>query len=375
MKRMLLGLVIVLGACENKELFLPCETENPDWVPVEIVIHWEGKPAANLPEHMRMHWHGEEHATTPISFDLNRYGGMERLPERNYMAFCYDYFANNMEFRGYNKPEQFEIYSRSNTDRLYNRFVPLLPNETTIAEADPPVFYMDSRPQTVNKQHVAPGDTIKLHFYPENLLREFTFMIYGVKGVENTSYISGAISGMSASYFPHEKRLADSASTLLFTRLETFQDGQDYPWTGEQKNLFAAKNPNWQSKAPTKGWTDDWITGRFSTFGPADSASVYFRLTINAVNKANTFVYGSWGHWFGIWEETVGRQIRASMEGNGNGTPEERRQWWRERNGGYDIILFNDGRLVIPEAEKPSGEKGDFDVNLDDWGNTHVPIG
>ena len=371
-KKALLAVAILFSACENKELFPPCGTVNPDAKQVEIAIHWDGKPTNTLPDNMRLHWYSPPAA--PVTFDLGRYGGTEWLEESDYTAFCYDYFANNLEFRGYESAKSFEIYNRPRTDGLYNQFVPPLPDETTVEEADPYLFYLDSRPQTVDMQDVPQGETLKLHFYPENILREFTFMIYGVKGVGNISHISGAISGMSASYFPSDGRLAGRASTLLFTRLQAHQNGQAWPWTNEQKAMFAAKNPDWQSQDPSKGWTGDWISGRFCTFGPVDPASGRFRLTVDVISRGNTFVYGAWGYWFGLWEESVGSQIQSALEGNGSGTPEERQQWWRARNGGYDILLFNDGRLIIPDIDNPGGSGG-FEIDLDDWNNIHVPVG
>jgi hypothetical protein len=368
---------LLLAGCENKQLFPPCETEHPDWQPVEIVIHWDGKPVNTLPQYMRLQWHAQESNAAPEIFDLSRYGGSERLAETTYTAFCYDYFANNVEFRGYGSAENFEVYNRPRTDGLYSQFVPPLPNETTVEEANPPVVYLDARPQTVNTQELEVGETLQLHFYPENILREFTFMIYGVKGVKNISHVSGAISGMSASRFPSGGgRLADTESTLLFNRITPHQNGQAWPWTSEQKALFAARNPEWNSTDPERGWTDDWLTGRFSTFGPVNPAAGRFRLTVDAVSQANIFVYGAWGYWFGLWENTVGSQIQSAIEGNGAGTPDERQQWWRARNGGYDILLFNDGRLIIPDAGNPNpGGNGGFEVGIDEWNNVHVPIG
>jgi hypothetical protein len=374
---LLLAIASLLPSCENKELFPPCGTVNPNAVQIQIVIHWDGKPESTLPDYMRLQWHELGSAAAPDIFDLARYGGVERLVETDYTAFCYDYFANNVEFRGYQSAESFEIYNRPRTDGLYSQFVPPLPNETTVEESNPPVFYLDARPQTVSTEGLEPGETQTLHFYPENVLREFTFMIYGVQGVKNISRTGGAISGMSASYFPSNGQLADRESTVLFNRIQSHQNAQAWPWTSEQKAMFAAKNPDWQSSDPDKGWTDDWITGRFSTFGPVNLATGRFRLTVDVVSQANIFVYGAWGYWFGQWEETVGNQIRSAIEGNGTGTPEERQQWWRARNGGYDILLFNDGRLVVPDHQNPNpdGSGGGFDVDIDEWDNVHVPIG
>jgi len=206
-----------------------------------------------------------------------------------------DYHGNaNLAFRSNFTRKDFEVYNVPSTG-TYNTNVPQLPGgETTVAEANPPRFYIDSRSQNICADSVPAGDTLTVHFYPKDVLREFTFMIYDVVGAKHIATNSGAISGMSGSYYPATGALAGSPSTLLFRRVEAITDAQTSArWTAADKALFAAKNPNWASADTLTGWTRDWITGKFATFGPLDRSSNRFRLTVEALGKANNAYHGS----------------------------------------------------------------------------------
>jgi hypothetical protein len=180
---------------------------------------------------------------------------------------------------------------------------------------------------------------------------------------------SGAISGMSGSYYPATGNLATSPSTVLFSRVEAIPSAQNSArWTAEQKALFEKKDPNWDNPDTLTGWTRDWVVGKFSTFGPLDRKTHTFRLAVEAISKANNYYHGAWGYWNGQGENTVVAQIDSAM--GLNGTYEEQLAW-RQRNGGYDIILYNDHRLLIPEGDGSGGgsQDGGFTVNVDDWGD------
>jgi hypothetical protein len=375
MKSLLLSGLLLLAACENKELFPPCANEGDALI--EVIIHWEGKPEGNLPENMRVLWYLQDGPAGMYDKLLDRHGGYDRLPAAHYTPLCFDYYGNQLlDFRGFTSAESFEAYNLPATS-LYNQYADPVPGEPTVAEAAAPyLFYVDGRPQTVNTESLPAGDTLRVHFYPENALREFTFLIYGVKGAKNMAKNGGAISGMSASYFPAENRLATLPSTLLFSRVEAIRNGQSSTrWTQEWKDLFADKNPDWQSADTTRGWTDDWITGRFSTFGPVDVNSLRFRLTIEALSNNNYYYYGAWGYWYGRWEDTVGKQVKGAMEGAGTGDPDERQTWWRAHNGGFDIVIDNEGRLVVPdEGGGQPGSGGGFDVGANEWITTPVTV-
>ncbi|MDR1882332.1 MAG: DUF5119 domain-containing protein [Prevotella sp.] len=332
---------------------------------VRIVIHWEETPADTRPDGMSVFWYTG--GQSPFIGDYAAGGGPEWLPGGVFIPLCIDYYGNSsLDIRNTGARESFEVYNIPR-ESLYNDYADPVPGETTVAEATSPyTCYTDSEAQNLDTRYQNVGDTLTVHFYPKNVLREFTFMIYGVEGAKNMARNSGAVSGMSASYFPASKSLSETPSTILFTRITPIRDGQNYPWSNEQKTLFSQKNPDWQSSDPAIGWTGDWVAGKFSVFGPVKAGVLNIRLTVEALTDGNRYYYGK-------WDDTVGAQIQEAMGGpSGHGTAEEQ-QDWRNRNGGFDIILFNDGRLAVPEDPDDPGDDGGFIVDDDDWGES-VPV-
>ena len=369
MKRLthiLLTLVLILGfvSCKQEELFLCSPLRN---VPINVVIHWDSVPANKLvlPRNMTVHWYPTQGSL--ISTDMNVHGGREWLDANVYDVMCMDFNGNlNLAFRSYKGTRvDFEAYN-IRAIGTYNSNVPQLPGgEITVAEAYPYRFYIDSRSQEIETVTYIPEDTLNVHFYPKDVLREFTFLIYDVKGGKNMARNSGAISGMSGSYFPATNSLATTPSTILFQRVEAIVDAQkSNMWTDYEKSLFAAKNPNWASPDTLVGWTRDWVTGRFVTFGPLDRDENRFRLTVETINQVNNQFHGAWGYWHGQWENTVASQIDSAM---GKYATIDEQLAWRKRNGGYDIVLYNDNRLTVP-YEGNGGSDGGFSVSVDGWG-------
>jgi len=363
----LIALLTGFAACEHKELFLHSEGN----VSVNVVIHWDSVPSNRLvlPKDMTVHWYPASNGL--IASDVGVYGGPEKLHADIFDVMCMNFNTPvTLKFRSDRTRKDFEIYSTP-MQGTYNTFVSPLPGgETTIAEPYPYQFYIDSRSQTIDtKTPVPKGSTITVHFYPKNILREFTFLVYDVIGAKHMTGNSGAISGMSGSYFPASNALASTPSTILFSRVEKIENAQTSSrWTEEDKALFAAKNPNWLDTDTLVGWTRDWVTGKFVTLGPLDRDRFTFRLTVEALSKANNRYSGSWGYWHGQWESTIAAQIDSAM--GKKGTWEEQLAW-RQRNGGYDIIVYNDYRLVIPDGEGPDCPEcqgSGFVVNVDDWG-------
>ncbi|MDR1882387.1 MAG: DUF5119 domain-containing protein [Prevotella sp.] len=352
----------------------PCQQSFGDKA-VRVVIHWDDVPAASRPNAMSVFWYSG--GQSPFIGDYGSAGGYERLPGGLFTPLCIDFYGNSgLDFRNTGILDGFEIYNVSRTS-LYNNYADPVPGEATVAEAvSPYTCYVDGEAQVADTRSLVDGDTLTVDFYPVNVLREFTFLIYGVDGAKNIARSSGAISGMSASYFPASKNLADAPSTVLFTRVTPVQNGQTYSWSSAQKALFAQKNPDWQSSDPNIGWTGDWVTGRFSTFGPVDVNNPNIRLTVEALTGGSRYYYGAWGYWFGKWDDTVGFQIREALGGiSGQGTIDEQLAW-RGLNGGYDIVLSNDGRLVVPEDPDTPSDSGGFIVGSDDWGGSiSVPGG
>jgi hypothetical protein len=190
---------------------------------------------------------------------------------------------------------------------------------------------------------VAPdkGDTLFLHYYPDNVLHTFTFLIKDVEGVENISQIRGAISGVSGSYFPATGKQATRPSTLLFDGIAIHTNGN--------------------------------VTGQFTTFGFVDFNTIYNRLTIEILSDANRYYYATWGYWDGKWDRHVTEQLKGAWGTSGS---LEEQMTWREHNGGYDIILSNDGRLSVPYEPPAQGSNNSgFIIETSDWDNVVVPIG
>jgi hypothetical protein len=370
--RSFLGLVIAwtgFASCQQKELF-PCNTAGNR--PVHVIIHWDSVPETQLvlPKDMTVHWYPQQGSL--LTADMNVYGGMDWLYSDVYNTMCLDFKGNFMlAFRSNGTREDFEVYNTPVTG-TYNANVPQLPGgENTVAEAYPYQWYIDSRSQEVDTKSYLQEDTLTVHFYPKNVLREFTFLIYDVIGANLMTKNGGAISGMSGSYYPATGKPANSPSTILFQRVTAIPNAQtSSQWTDREKQLFALKNPHWTNSDTLIGWTRDWIIGKFVTFGPLDRNEHRFRLTVEAISTTQRHYHGAWGYWHGEWENTVAAQIDSAM--GKHGTWEEQLAW-RERNGGYDIVLHNDRRLRVEEGIN-SGD-GSFVVNVDDWGEIEdVPM-
>lgn len=317
---------------------------------------------------MTVHWYSPTNQL--ISTDMSASGGKEWLYAGIYDVMCMDFNGNsNLAFRSKGTRETFEVYNIRATG-TYNEYVPQLPGgEVTVAEAYPYQFYIDSRSQEINLEEVSGTEGVEVHFYPENVLREFTFMVYDVTGSKNMARNGGAISGMSGSYFPASGRLATEPSTILFTRVEAVPNAQiSTRWTEAEKALFAAKNPDWASTDTLVGWTRDWVVGKFVTFGPIPTEGNRFRLAIETVSKGSNTYHGSWGYWHGEWEDTVLDQINGAM---GQTRSTEEQEAWRRKNGGFDIVLYNDHRLQVPEGDtgNSGSTDGGFTVGVDDWGD------
>ncbi|GHT71661.1 hypothetical protein AGMMS50239_40860 [Bacteroidia bacterium] len=330
--------LLLFCSCENRELSAddPCG----DAVAVEVVIHWDGIDPADKPQQgMSVHLFAAssrqyKRANLPVD------GGRMDIPGNiPYIPLCYDYYGNEyIHFRDENDLDLFEAYSAPATG-LYNSYGPNSAmnraatgeaEENTVTEPYPYNFFV-TRNDSLFTVRPVPGQTQYLHFYPQNVLREFTFLIRDVEGVENISSASGAISGMSAAYRMGDGVKGVEPSTVLF---------------GNRQGRIS--------------WAGDSITGAFCTFGPADIEHFRNRLTVGVVSVRH-------GYYYGTWEDTVREQIAGAL--GENGTLEEQAAW-RLSNSGYDIVLQNEGRLVIPD------EPGDgtFIIDVGDYDNVIVPL-
>ena len=340
--RMVLALLLFCS-CENRELSAddPCLDQSA----VEVVIHWDGiNPADKPPQGMTAHLfaqdgrQGNERANLPA--DGGRMDIANSIP---YFTLCYDYYGNeNIHFRNENNLDLFEAYNAPATG-LHNTYGPNSTmvraatgeaEENTVAEPYPYNFFV-ARNEELFTVRPVPGQTQYLHFYPRNVLREFTFLVVGVKGTPNIANAFGAISGMSPVYRMRDGATGSEPVTVLF---------------GNREGRVT--------------WPGDSITGAFCTFGPAGLEGFSNRLTVEVVTSRHNYYYAVWG---GVGENTVREQLAGAL--GEHGTWEEQLDW-RRRNGGYDIVLRNDGRLVIPDDPAD----GTFIVDVGDYDNVIVPL-
>jgi hypothetical protein len=292
-----------------------------------------------------------------------------------YSPVCYDYYGNEkIDFRHPEDKTLFEAYCIRITG-LYNTMVEPIPGEQTVAEPYPYTFYTACNKEPFAVVPSPAGDTLILHYYPDNELQEFTFLVYGVQGAENIAESRGAISGMAASYFPGLGVKTNQPSIVLFDRATPYINGQKQKWTAAQKQEWpqAGENARWPKgwEDETTGWTGDWIMGTFCSFGPVDPKTILSRLTVEILSNGSAYYHGSWGgHIAEHWENSVSKQLAGAM--GEYGTMEEQVEW-RRKNGGFDIIIENDGRLVIPDDDTGT-ESGGFIISEEDWNNVNVSL-
>ncbi|MDR0893919.1 MAG: DUF5119 domain-containing protein [Prevotellaceae bacterium] len=362
------GFVLLLTGCQHRMFSADDGCEGIVYVHVDIAWdddEYSTRPSANG---MMVQLFPAEQ---PAVREAGRYalpvdGGFIRVGTgTEHHPVCYDYESNRtVYYRNEQSREHFEAYCQSATG-TYNQYADMQPGEVTVAEPLPRTLYMVRNDETFTVDAL-PGDTLELRFEPDNVLREYTFLIYGIEGLANVADIKGAISNMAASYFPAQARRSDNGSTILFTGIDMYTRGQQRTWSEQQLRFFPA---GWDD--PVTGWTGDWIIGRFCAFGMVDPSDLRNRLTIECLTPATRYYYASWGYWLGQWEETVSNQLWATT--GTHGTLEEQ-QAWRAVNGGFDIVLANDGRLIIPQDED-EGDNDGFDIDVGEWDNVIVPLG
>jgi hypothetical protein len=193
--------------------------------------------------------------------------------------------------------------------------------------------------------------------------------VHGVQGLQfantSTSGRRGIISGQAGSYFPASRQRPEQPYSLVFSQMTLYIDGKNHNWSPDEQDAFAAIDPQWKTE-----WTDDWITGKFTSFGPADLPNGYFRLVIGILNKSNQIYRGSWGAW-GYYapnsnDYVIQQQLQGAWGDNGD---RETQPAWRKQTGGYDIVLAGHGGLIIPDAGTGGGGgTGGFIVDADGWG-------
>ncbi|GHV10198.1 hypothetical protein FACS1894162_3090 [Bacteroidia bacterium] len=362
-------LLATFCSCVHRELFF----EDFNLAPVKVVIHWDSVATQDIPtQGMCLHLF-PLHSTMVSREMLPVRGGLTRLPIQPYVGLCYDYEGNHrIYFRNEQDSLRFEAYSTPSSG-LYNTYGPgAAIGEPTVSEPYPYTFFVSKLDEPFTP---LVDDTLQIDFYPKNVLREFTFLVYDVSGAERISQARGAISGMAGAYKMFTMQPDTIPCTVLFGsetgRVQWSVNAQTVAWTQSKLDnifkgnaLIADWPANWNHS--TGGWTGDWVMGTFCTFGPADILNIPNQLTVEVHSLSSGYYYGVWGN---TW--AVQMQIAGAL--GAHGTRAEQLAW-RRRNGGFDIIIYNDGQLVIPAGQPTPGGNGGFDVSTDDWNNVDVPL-
>jgi hypothetical protein len=282
-----------------------------------------------------------------------------------YMPVCFAFVGMRyLGFRNVDDKALFEVFNEP-AGGMYTTRVETGREEPAVYESYPYTYYT-----TRNAPSFTAPDrgTDTLHCYPQNVLHEFTYLIYGVEGAENVAYSRGAISGMSASYYPVSGATSHAPATVLFRRSLALENGSfpdEFVWrtTDTLQRIPVPEYgsipvcPKWFPSGwahPSTGWKGDWIIGAFSVFGLASPGDILNQLTIECFLYGDYYYNASWGYWDGQWEDEVATQMQGAL-GYWDGCPAnvekgsiEAQTLWRKHNGGFDIILANDGRMVIP---------------------------
>jgi hypothetical protein len=354
-------------------LFVACINEQMDDCPppggnVFVKIHWDNLvPGERVPTrgmHIQLY---PTTGSAAIGYPLSVNGGAFRLTAGlSFTSVCFDYEGmSHLRFRNMNNPLIFEARNEQAYDE-FNTRVEMGREEPLVYESYPSIFYSTREIPLFKVPEMGQTDT--LHCYPKNMLHEFTYMIYGVEGVENVASSRGTISGVAGAYRLMTEKLAEEPSTVLFRRSRALNNGcfpDEFRWNTSDTIQrvpvsdygFIQVSPKWFTPGwahPVTGWKGDWVIGAFSVFGLVLPWEIANQLTVECFSHANYHYYASWGYWKGNWDEPVTKQIMGSM-GYWNGCPTnaekgsiEAQTAWRKHNGGFDIILSNEGRLVIP---------------------------
>jgi hypothetical protein len=350
-----------------------------------VSIHWDylapgdSIPGGGMPMKILLFRDG-----TSLEYPLGVYGGWLWLPpSSSAVPLCYNY--ENMQYLDFIHKEDASLFEVRNSSAVYNTGADYPLDEPAVTESFPYTFYV-SRENASFSVPARGYDTV--HCYLRNVLHEFTFMVYGVDGAKNVGSSSGSISGVSASCFPASGALSGSTSTVIFRRALAIENGcapePVLSWHRSDSIQrvpcsdwgFIPVHPLWFPDGYMNritGWRGDWIIGAFSVFGVPDGEDIRNVLTVECFSKAHYNYTASWGYWKGEWEETVRRQIMGAL-GYFDGIPSgidkgslEAQIAWRKHNGGFDIILYNDGRLVIPP------DVG-LNVKVPGWDGRTVPL-
>ncbi|MDR0560415.1 MAG: DUF5119 domain-containing protein [Prevotellaceae bacterium] len=346
---------------------------------LKVVIYWEENTVRKLPsDGMRVQFFPFDGGDSRLA-DVGARGGdvsQGLLNPGDYTALCYDYFGNDLiQFRGDSYETMEAFCTKTSTQKLGC--------EPSVWEPYPYDLYVteyigkDSRensaegsekcemltlPATIGSRK-APA--IEIPFYPRNVLREFTFLIYGVTGAAYIGRSEGEISGMATGCMLASGKPTSEPSTLKFgrekgcsgqPRIQAFENPQYIEWSKYMlTDILDLEAPD--PKLLTNSadyWDGDWIIGSFCTFGAVDT--VCNMLTLEVYNMQGELFCARWGG--GIQEE-VRSQIQSAMGRTGS---RDEQLEWRRKNGGFDIVLPGYDLEI-----KPSTGGSVFEVDVDSW--------
>lgn len=320
-------LVLAAPSCKNKELSAedPCDPMIAGWS-VLVRVNWEDHERDS--RQMRMSLFSQNHHPHLDRESIDK-TGLKTITVPigcHYMPVCYDYNAKNIYFRNETDYETAEAYSMSSTRATYTSRAMPVEGEATVSEPGSFHFHAWDKNEEGAFQIVeTPEDGTEhvIDFYPEDVMREFTFCIRNVIGTNNIAEARGATSGMAASIFLATGALNPERSTVLFENATTSNSE-----VGE-------------------------ITGHFYTFGPLKPYSN--RFTIEVLSRGSQYYTAYWDVSNQITESMADRDAKLARDG-------------------YDILIVNDPNGELPPIVPPGGPNpgSGFDIDVDEWDNVVI---
>lgn len=333
--RLFLLLLFILAAvsCEHKELG---EDKCFGDKAIKVVIHWDDPNTQART--MRINLFSQTPGETDYGRDNVPSEGVKYIylnEGTSHKPFCYDYNASDIYFRNELEMESFEAYFSGASRATYDTYATPVANEATVNAPTGTAFYADAWEDTFDVIFAYGEDELDLNFFPQNILRQFTYRINNVKGVDNIRDARGAISGMAAAFSFHTNSSTDVRSTLLFSNVKKGYDTE-------------------------KGY--GYLEGEFYTFAPL--APYKNRFTAELYSTANKYYSAYWDVSGQVEESMADRPAKLARDG-------------------YDILIDNnpngngsdgDDGGGIPEIDPGDGSSGEgsgsgFEIGVGDWGD------
>lgn len=318
--RLFLILLAALAAvsCRHKELSddNPCGTGNTR---IRVVVNWDN-PAVQS-RTMRMNLFSQIPGVADYGRDEIPSSGEKHIylnDGMSYLPFCYDYNALSIYFRNEHDISCLEAYFSGMSRATYNTYASPVPGEATYAPPAAGEFYIDACAAICN---VDASTQQEIHFYPKNILRQFTFRVNNIVGWNNIADARGAASGMSAAFVFNTNSPSSVRATMLFGDVQTKYDA-------------------------VNGY--GYLEGTFYTFCPQPPYQ----------NRFTMELYSNAGKYYGAYWD-VSSQVAASIADRDA----------KLALDGYDILIMNDPATHIPEIDPGNGSGSGFDIGVGDWGN------